>query len=65
MRVLNNVRTERGVKSGGGESRREMPVRIKRTCGYCSVHAVVGERSIRGEVRAKALVDCMEVRMPE
>ena len=32
---------------------------------YCSVHAVVGERSIRGEVRAEALVDCMEVRMPE
>ena len=31
----------------------------------CSVHAVVGERSIRGEVRAEALVDCMEVRMPE
>ena len=26
---------------------------------------MVGERSIRGEVRAKALVDCMEVRMPE
>ena len=26
---------------------------------------MVGERSIRGEVRAKALVDFMEVRMPE
>ena len=26
---------------------------------------MVGERSIRGEVRAKALVDCIEVRMPE
>ena len=26
---------------------------------------MVGERSIRGEVRAEALVDCMEVRMPE
>ena len=37
----------------------------KTACGYCSVHALVGERSIRGEVRAEALVDCMEVRMPE
>ena len=26
---------------------------------------MVGERSIWGEVRAKALVDCMEVRMPD
>ena len=32
---------------------------------YCSVHAVVGERSIRGEVRAEALVDFIRVRMPE
>ena len=31
----------------------------------CLVHEMVGERSIRGEVRAEALVDCMEVRMPE
>ena len=26
---------------------------------------VVGERSVRGEVVAKAAVDCTEVRMPE
>ena len=26
---------------------------------------VVGERRIRGEVRAEALVDCIRVRMPE
>ena len=31
----------------------------------CSEYGMVGERSIRGEVRAEALVDCMEVRMPE
>ena len=30
-----------------------------------SAYVVVGERSIWGEVRAKALVDRMEVRMPE
>ena len=34
-------------------------------CVACSVRKMVGERSIRGEVRAEALVDCMEVRMPE
>ena len=26
---------------------------------------MVGERCMRGEVRAKALVDCIQVRMPE
>ena len=33
--------------------------------GYCLGFAVVGERRIRGEVRAEALVDCIRVRMPE
>ena len=33
--------------------------------GCCLGFAVVGERRIRGEVRAEALVDCIRVRMPE
>ena len=45
-------------------SRREIPLKVKRVWS-CSVPGVVGERSIRGEVRAEALVDIMEVRMPE
>ena len=28
-------------------------------------YIVVGERSVRGEVKAEALVDCTEERMPE
>ena len=32
---------------------------------FCSAGAVVGERRIRGEVRAEALVDLIRVRMPE
>ena len=45
-------------------SRRKIPLKVKRVWN-CSVPGVVGERSIRGEVRAEALVDIMEVRMPE
>ena len=43
--------------------RREIPLKAK-VCAVFSTR-MVGERSIRGEVRAEALVDCMEVRMPE
>ena len=51
-------------ESGDAERRREIPKKPK------SVYVVfntemVGERSLRGEVRAEALVDCREVRMPE
>ena len=44
-----------GAKFGGKE----------KACKCCSVYAMVGERSIRGEVRAEALVDFIRVRMPE
>ena len=36
---------------------------MNRSLGYRI--GMVGERRIRGEVRAKALVDCIGVRMPE
>ena len=40
--------------------------RIKRTPnGFCSVDCGVGERRIRGEAIAEAVVDCIGVRMPE
>ena len=51
------------MKSGGGDSRREIPSAKPLKIEFST--RMVGERSIRGEVRAKALVDCMEVRMPE
>ena len=50
-------------KSGGGDSRREIPPAKPLKAKFST--RMVGERSIRGEVRAEALVDCMEVRMPE
>ena len=50
-------------KSGGGNSRREIPSAKLLKTKFST--RMVGERSIRGEVRAEALVDCMEVRMPE
>ena len=33
--------------------------------GYCLATEGVGERCMRGEAIAEAVVDCIEVRMPE
>ena len=49
--------------SGGGESRREIPP-VKALKAKFSTR-MVGERRMRGEVRAEALVDFIRVRMPE
>ena len=36
---------------------------MNRSLGY--LYGMVGERRIRGEVTAEAVVDCIRVRMPE
>ena len=57
------TREEREENIATAKSRREIP--FAEHVRDCSVYGVVGERCIWGEVRAEALVDCMEVRMPE
>ena len=47
------------------QSTLDCPRRINDMCEGCSVYSVVGERSLRGEAIAKAVVDCKEERMPE
>ena len=64
MRVLNCVfNIGERKKSGDDEVGAKSP-QLNRLKAKFSTR-MVGERSIRGEVRAEALVDCMEVRMPE
>ena len=52
-----------GRKYSDGEAGAKF-VQLKRVCG-CSAYGMVGERRMRGEVRAEALVDFIRVRMPE
>ena len=63
--MLNNVHREMKEESGGGEADAKFPSVKCIPCVQRSAHGMVGERSIQGEVRAEALVDCIRVRMPE
>ena len=64
MHVLNHVyrrKEEENLAAAKADAKSPQLNRVYAAFSTC----MVGERSIRGEVRAEALVDCMEVRMPE